>query len=165
MPGGGGVKKHCPAQNCQDLHLRLIPIGGSAGETKFIRPTLFGRHRGKVMKKILLSLTLGFVLFPLVAMAQKWVEPYTQRDGTQVEGHWETPQDSWQKNFSQPGTVNPMTGQFNTYDKRVPGSSPQPDTNASSSYAIPGSSPNPNAPNPYAIPGSSPNPDSSNQRR
>jgi hypothetical protein len=91
------------------------------------------------MKKILLLLTLGFVLFPLVAMAQKWVEPYTQRDGTQVEGH------SWQKNFSQPGTVNPMTGQFNTYDTRVPGSSPQPDTNASSSYAIPGSSPNPDS--------------------
>jgi hypothetical protein len=113
------------------------------------------------MKKLIIVLICGFLLAPLSAWGQKWIEPYTDKDGTQVEGHWQTPEDVRKEQNSTPGKINPYTGQFNTYDQRVPRSSPQPDTNASSPYAIPGSS----APNPYAIPGSSPNPDSNNQRR
>ena len=117
------------------------------------------------MKKLIIVLICGFLLAPLPAWGQKWIEPYTDKDGTQVEGHWQTPEDVRKEQYSTPGKINPYTGQFNTYNKRIPSSSPQPDTNASSPYAIPGSSPNPNAPNPYAIPGSSPNPGSYNQRR
>ena len=117
------------------------------------------------MKKLIIVLICGFLLAPLSAWGQKWIEPYTDKDGTQVEGHWQTPEDVRKDKYSTPGKINPYTGQFNTYDKRVPGSSPQPDTNTSNPYAIPGSSPDPKAPNPYAIPGSSPNPDSYNQRR
>ena len=83
------------------------------------------------MKKILLALILGLVFFPVTATAQKWVDPYVRKDGTYVEGHWENPKDSWQRGYSQPGTVNPLTGQFNTYGSRNhlappnPTSSPQ----------------------------------------
>ena len=113
------------------------------------------------MRKLIIVLICGFLLQPLSAWGQKWIEPYMDKNGNWVEGHWQTPEDVRKDKYSTPGKINPYTGQFNTYDKRVPGSSPQPDTNASSPYAIPGSS----APNPYAIPGSSPTPDSYNQRR
>ena len=72
----------------------------------------------KVMKKILLALILGLVFFPVTATAQKWIDPYMRKDGTFVEGHWESPKDSWQRSYSQPGAVNPLTGQFNTYGSR-----------------------------------------------
>lgn len=107
------------------------------------------------MKKLLVALIIGLVILPCSAAAQKWVEPYVERDGTQVEGHWETTQEGWRQQFDKPGTVNPMTGQFNTYGRKNYSASPQvnppmaPDSNV-----IPGSS----APNPYAIPGSSTKP-------
>jgi hypothetical protein len=111
------------------------------------------------MKKLSIAIILGFMVLPAAAMAQAWVEPYMNKDGTFVEGHWLTPEDSWQRDYKRPGNINPMTGQFNTYGPRVPGSSTAPEANSlySSSrmhnpYAIPGSS----SPNPFAIPGSSP---------
>jgi hypothetical protein len=117
------------------------------------------------MKKLLLALIWGLVFFPVTATAQKWVEPYMERDGTNVEGHYESPKDSWQRGYSQPGTVNPMTGQFNTYGSRnhlaPPNSISSPQTPAAipgssdpNQYAVPGSSPKPNAPNPQGSFGS-----------
>jgi hypothetical protein len=110
------------------------------------------------MKKLSIAVILGLILLPAAAMAQSWVEPYVDKDGAQVEGHWVTPEDSWQRGYKKPGAVNPMTGQFNTYGRRVPGSEANPETNTSSSYYLPGSS----AANPYAIPGSSSGSGSSN---
>jgi hypothetical protein len=67
------------------------------------------------MKKILSALILVIWLIPITAWGQKWIEPYTDKDGTQVEGHWQTPDDLRQKQYSTPGQVNPYTGQFNPY--------------------------------------------------
>jgi hypothetical protein len=103
------------------------------------------------MKKLLLALILGLVFLPLPATAQKWVDPYTRSDGSYFEGHWENPKDSWQRSYSQPGTTNPMTGQFNPYGRRDYPAPANPPPVVRSPYGIPGSS----APNPYAIPGSS----------
>lgn len=124
------------------------------------------------MKKIIfIIIFLGQVFLPSTARAQQWVEPYAEKDGNRVEGHWQTPEDSWQKDYKKQGNFNPMTGQFNLYGRKVPSSSANPETTASgpnplpgsnpdrnvpSPYAVPGSIPAPNAPNPYAIPGSSP---------
>jgi hypothetical protein len=114
------------------------------------------------MKKILIALMVGIVWLPLSATAQRWIDPYTERDGTSVEGHWVTPKDRWSHEFSKPGTIDPFTGNFNTYGGRKrdlsanPGAASRTPFGVSGSgapnpYAIPGSS----APNPYAIPGSS----------
>ena len=112
------------------------------------------------MKKLIMAVILGGIFLPAAAMAQRWVEPYVDKDGTKVDGHWVSPQDSWQGDYKRPGNVNPLTGQFNTYGRRVPGSNPA--TNAPGSYYLPGSSPDRNAPSPYAVPGSSPAPITSN---
>jgi hypothetical protein len=118
------------------------------------------------MKKLIMAIILGGIFLPAAAMAQRWVEPYVDKDGTRVDGHWVSPQDSWQRDYKRPGNVNPITGQFNTYGRRVPDSSSNPgsyyppssspDPNSPSPYAVPGSSPAPGASSPYAIPGSSP---------
>ena len=67
------------------------------------------------MKKLMIALICGFLLAPLSAWGQKWIEPYTDKDGTQVEGHWQTPEDKRKDRYSTPGKVNPYTGQFNPY--------------------------------------------------
>ncbi len=67
------------------------------------------------MKKLICALVCGFMLLPLSAWGQKWIEPYTDKDGTQVEGHWQTPEDVRQDRYSTPGKINPYTGQFNPY--------------------------------------------------
>lgn len=123
-----------------------------------------GKHRfagGKIMKKLLLALILGIIVLPASAMAQKWVEPYYRKDGAHVDGHWENPEASWKRSYSQPGVTNPFTGQFNTYGNRNYRIDPNyqmparvPASKAANPSGVPGSS----APNPYAIPGSSPNP-------
>src|SRR5438128_12288524 len=63
------------------------------------------------MKKTLF-LTIAFVLGWLtLAMAQVWVNPYTRKDGTQVQGHYgSNPAGNPYNNWSYPGTVNPRTG-------------------------------------------------------
>ena len=67
------------------------------------------------MKKLMIALICGCLLAPLSAWGQKWIEPYTDRDGTQVEGHWQTPEDVKKDRYSTPGKINPYTGQFNPY--------------------------------------------------
>jgi hypothetical protein len=67
------------------------------------------------MKKLMIALICGFLLAPLSAWGQKWIEPYTDKDGTQVEGHWQTPEDVRKERYSTPGKINPYTGQFNPY--------------------------------------------------
>ena len=67
------------------------------------------------MKKLICALVCGLMLVPLSAWGQKWIEPYTDKDGTQVEGHWQTPEDVRQDKYSIPGKINPYTGQFNPY--------------------------------------------------
>ena len=67
------------------------------------------------MKKLIGALVCGLMLVPLSAWGQKWIEPYTDKDGTQVEGHWQTSEDTRQDRNSTPGKINPYTGQFNPY--------------------------------------------------
>jgi hypothetical protein len=67
------------------------------------------------MKKLIIVLICGFLLAPLAARGQKWVEPYVDKDGTQVDGHWQTPEDIRTDRYSTPGKVNPYTGQFTPY--------------------------------------------------
>jgi hypothetical protein len=67
------------------------------------------------MKKLICALVCGLMLVPLSAWGQKWIEPYSDKDGTQVEGHWQTPEDVRQNHYSTPGKINPYTGQFNPY--------------------------------------------------
>ncbi len=63
------------------------------------------------MNKTIL-LAVAFVVGWLsMAMAQVWVNPYTRKDGTQVEGHYRSrPDGSPYNNWSYPGNVNPYTG-------------------------------------------------------
>ncbi len=67
------------------------------------------------MKKLICALVFGLMLVPLSAWGQKWIEPYTDKDGNQVEGHWQIPEDVRQQQYSTPGKINPYTGQFNPY--------------------------------------------------
>ncbi len=83
------------------------------------------------MKKLMIALICGFLLAPLSARAQRWIEPYTDKDGTQVEGHWETPEDKRQERYSTPGKINPYTGQFNPFTGSEPGRLPANPTPAS----------------------------------
>jgi hypothetical protein len=73
------------------------------------------------MKKLLIALICGFLLVPFAAWGQKWIEPYTDKDGTKVEGHWQTSDDLRKDQYSTPGKVNPYTGQFNPYRGDEPG--------------------------------------------
>jgi hypothetical protein len=78
------------------------------------------------MKRFMIALICGLMLAPCAAWGQKWVAPYTDKDGTFVEGHWQTPEDLRKDQYSSPGKVNPYTGQFNPYSGGVKG--PQPAT-------------------------------------
>jgi len=92
------------------------------------------------MKKLIVALICGFLLVPFSAWGQKWIEPYTDKDGTQVEGHWQTPEDVRKDRYSTPGKVNPYTGQFNPYT----GSSQGPQSVTPTPM-----NPTPTSPNPY----------------
>lgn len=77
------------------------------------------------MKKLMMIAWIcGLMMTPLTAWGQKWIEPYTASDGTQVEGHWQTPDDLRKDQYATPGKVNPYTGKFNPYSPNAPG--PQP---------------------------------------
>ena len=69
------------------------------------------------MKKTLL-LTVVLVLGWLsLAMAQVWVNPYTRKDGTHVEGYYRSnPDGNPYNNWSYPGNTNPYTGRQGTGD-------------------------------------------------
>jgi len=75
----------------------------------------------RFMKKLIIVLICGFLLAPFAAWGQKWIEPYTDQDGTQVEGHWQTPEDLRKDQYSTPGKVNPYTGQFSPYTGSLKG--------------------------------------------
>jgi hypothetical protein len=92
------------------------------------------------MKKLIIALICGFMLTPFAAWGQKWIEPYTDKSGSFVEGHWQTADDLRKEQYSTPGQVNPYTGQFTPYSGDVKG--PQPTTPA----PMP---PTPMSPNPY----------------
>jgi hypothetical protein len=87
-------------------------------------PSLFGLTKGGIMKKILIALIFGLVFLPLTATGQKWIEPYTKSDGTQVEGHWRTPEEARQERNADQGKINPYPGGLNPYTNRFQGSSP-----------------------------------------
>jgi hypothetical protein len=96
------------------------------------------------MKKLMAVLICGLILAPVSAWGQKWVEPYTDKDGAQVEGHWQTPEDRHKDRQSTPGTVNPYTGQFNPYTGRMtgpPSVTPIPETQAPANPSLPSQNP------------------------
>lgn len=83
------------------------------------------------MKKFICALVCGLMLVPLSAWGQKWIKPYTNQDGTRVEGHWQTPEDVKKEQRSTPGKIDPYTGQFNPYTgslKGPPSATPTPGT-------------------------------------
>jgi hypothetical protein len=97
------------------------------------------------MKKLMIALICGFLLAPLSAWGQKWIEPYTDKEGTQVEGHWQTPEDVKKDRYSTPGKINPYTGQFNPYTGSGQGALP---ANPTPGNPTPAKPPPPNQ-NPY----------------
>jgi hypothetical protein len=76
------------------------------------------------MKRLMVALILGFFLVPVSAWGQKWIESYTAKDGTWVEGHWQTPDEVRQKGYSTPGKVNPYSGQFTPYTDTLKSTTP-----------------------------------------
>jgi hypothetical protein len=97
------------------------------------------------MKKLMIVVICVILLAPLAAWGQKWIPPYTDKDGTQVEGHWQTPEDLRQGRYSTPGKVNPYTGQFDPYK---PGANPRQIYNPSNPTPLPTNPANPGT-NPY----------------
>ena len=69
------------------------------------------------MKKIAflaIALIFGWLT---VAQAQVRVDPYTRKDGTQVQGHYRSnPDGNPYNNWSYPGNTNPYTGKQATGD-------------------------------------------------
>ena len=65
-------------------------------------------------KRIIISAILIFIIFSLFlsfVSADVWVNPYTRKDGTYVQGHYRSSPDSDPtNNWSFPGNVNPYTG-------------------------------------------------------
>jgi hypothetical protein len=59
-----------------------------------------------------------------MAFAQVYVDGYTRRDGTYVQGHYRSsPNHTVQDNYSHRGNTNPYTGQTGTsYDRQSPSS-------------------------------------------
>jgi len=67
-------------------------------------------------KSIFLGVALVFIWLS-AASAQTWVNPYTRKDGTHVEGHYRSSPDSNPyNNWSYPGNTNPYTGKEATGD-------------------------------------------------
>jgi hypothetical protein len=69
------------------------------------------------MKKLTLfaiALIFGWLS---VGQAQVWVDPYTRRHETQLQGHYlSSPDSNPYNNYSYPGNVNPYTGKQATGD-------------------------------------------------
>ncbi len=63
------------------------------------------------MKKLLLTILL-LLIFVSTSFAQTWVNGYTRKDGTYVEGYSRSePNDTVQDNYSYKGNSNPFTGE------------------------------------------------------
>ena len=68
----------------------------------------------KKLPLLVIALIFGWLS---IAQAQVWVDPYTRRDGTQVQGHYRSnPDGNPYNNYSYPGNVNPYTGKEATGD-------------------------------------------------
>lgn len=66
----------------------------------------------KALNFFVLSL---LVLFTLPVLANVYVNPYTKKDGTQVEGHYRSdPDGNPNNNWSTEGNRNPYTGKEGT---------------------------------------------------
>ena len=136
----------CPL-HCQDRG----ELGGQTYQTFYNLSVGQGPKRlsptGKrlmFMKKLMVALICGLVLAPVSAWGQKWIEPYTDKDGAQVEGHWQTPEDLSKDRYSTPGTVNPYTGQFNPYTggvQRPQSVTPTPGTPVPANPTLPNQNP------------------------
>jgi hypothetical protein len=68
----------------------------------------------KKLPLLVIALIFGWLS---VAQAQVWVDPYTRKDGTQVQGQYRSNPDGNPYNkWSYPGNVNPYTGKQATGD-------------------------------------------------
>lgn len=68
-------------------------------------------------------LTLIALAFASTALADTWVNPYSRRDGTEVQGHWRSnPNTRRDDNWSTWPNVNPYTGEQGS--RRFDGYSP-----------------------------------------
>jgi opacity protein-like surface antigen len=69
------------------------------------------------MRKITLLTTALIFGWLSIAQAQVWVDPYTRKDGTQVQEHYRSnPDGNRYNNYSYPGNTNPYTGKQATGD-------------------------------------------------
>jgi hypothetical protein len=65
--------------------------------------------------RILALVAALLVTFSMSAAAQTYVDGYTRKDGTYVQGHWRSaPDHSPYNNYSYPGNTNPYTGRTAT---------------------------------------------------
>jgi len=63
------------------------------------------------MKKLVLLTVVLVLAWIAVAQAQVWVNPYTRKDGTEVQGHYRSnPDGNPYNNWSFRGNTNPYTG-------------------------------------------------------
>lgn len=70
-----------------------------------------------------MRVALGLVLVALAApaLADTYVNPYTRKDGTYVEGHYRSsPNNTKMDNYSTQGNTNPYTGQRGTVNPYQP---------------------------------------------
>ena len=72
------------------------------------------------MKKLIIILICGFLLALLSAWGQKWIEPYADKDGTQVEGHCQTLEDVRKEQYSTPGKSIPIPANSTLTTKEFP---------------------------------------------
>lgn len=76
------------------------------------------------MKRVI-SFTIAAALLASTAFADQYVNGYTRRDGTYVQGYTRSDRDSsYNNNYSTQGNQNPYTGEYGsnsrTYNDRTP---------------------------------------------
>jgi hypothetical protein len=70
---------------------------------------------GDVWMRILALVAVLMLTSAMSAAAQTYVDGYTRKDGTYVQGHWRSaPDNSPYNNYSYPGNTNPYTGRTAT---------------------------------------------------
>ena len=76
------------------------------------------------MKNFICALICGLLLMPSSAWGQKWIWPYTDKDGKKVEGHWQTPEEARKERYPTPEQNNPhinhYTGQYTPFSGQQP---------------------------------------------
>ena len=95
------------------------------------------------MKTFAALILLSAVTLPVLAN-DVYVKPHVRKDGTYVDGHYQTaPDNSRLNNYSTQGNVNPYTGKEGTVD---PYRTPQPSYSPPPTYRT---QPAPSTPNTY----------------